>query len=510
MENLYRPQPYQDTSLIDPILEKPTLMDTAHARFMNGVFRNAINLADEVKGQEYDPNFDVKKFIADNGYTGPLAAMINFRGSSSEADARKQIEYWENYYAPAQRTLRDSSTANMIATDPVLLTSVLWPFALPARTVNTLRVGAELRRANMAKEVLGKQPLTYTEIATLEASVLDGTINMRNALQQIEEGVDAEDALLAAGMYTSLSIAAAGAVGKGFDQFGTMAAQKRQQRVDAFNNGMREWMEASRKRTEAGEEPADFDFTAKWFTDSPIFKAIPTPMKSILNNKDLPQWFKLETLKLANDSGLMLALNQSGNTVGNSVWQSAARRNGDWFRAYESAREAWSQMNPRGGAQFANVEVQNAAEIMRKRLGKESVTIDDFMESLGRSYIMRKGDDLSQIERQALDSIHKYFMDAYDELNQLGFLRTKGLKNYRMNVEGRVNKDVSFYEQVFDSALGYVGSRQLTIRNEIVEKMAIFNDLDDVFQARGLTKDNRHCTTSCPARLMRWKLNLMI
>ena len=81
-------------------------MDTAHARFMNGVFRNAINLADEVKGQEYDPNFDVKKFIADNGYTGPLAAMINFRGSSSEADARKQIEYWENYYAPAQRTLR--------------------------------------------------------------------------------------------------------------------------------------------------------------------------------------------------------------------------------------------------------------------------------------------------------------------------------------------------------------------------------------------------------------------
>lgn len=489
MENTFQVRPFENPSQEEPLIEVPTLADTAKARFMNGAFRVGLNIVDDMKSTEFDPLFDVEEFIEEQGLTGGLASMVKARGSLSRQDAEKQVANWNNYFSPAQRTLQNSSFLNLMGTDPVLLTSFIWPLAIPARFRATTSLTGSLTSQNAARATLGRQPLSMSEIGILEGAVLDGSMNLNAALREIEEGADPAEALSDAALFTGVSMAAGGIIGRGFDELGpTVAKAKQEERINAFNNGMREWIDASKKRVEEGQEPADFDFTAQWFTDSIVFKAVPTPMKSILNNKELPQWFKMETLKLANDSGLMLALNQSGNIVGNSVWQRAARRNGEWVRAYTDARDAWSKLNPRGGATFANVELQAMAETVRKRIGRESFTVDDFMESLGRNYILKKGDDLTQVEKQALASVKKYFMDNYNELNDLGFLQSREIKTYRVNAENRLEKDVEFYEEIFGGINDYMRSRVDKLTQQMNVANSKLDELDQVFNTRGLTK----------------------
>ena len=484
--------PFVDISdLQEPALEAPTLADTAAARFNNGAYRATLNFTDELRGSSYDPNFDIEKYIEKNGYSGALANFLRVRGSASKLDADRQLDRWTNTYAPAQRTLRDSSALNRLGTDPVFLTSVLWPFAMPARAMKTLNAGARLRQQNLAREVLGKQPLSFAEIGMLEGAVIDGSITMSNALRNMEEGADPDDELLRAGILTATSIAAGGVVGKGYGEFLSpdVRALQKKARVDAFNKGMSDWLEVSRNRQSEGLEPQEFDYKARWFTNSPFFKALPSPMKSVITDPNIPNWFKGEVLELANDSGLMLVLNQSGKTVGNSVHQRAARRNGEWVRAYEKVREAWSTLNPRGGADFANVEVQNAFEIIRKRIGKDSFTINDFAETLGRAYIKKDTDNLTKIEKDAIDSIRKYFNNAYEELTDAGLLRDKSyLFKSISKKEKKMESDVDFYEKIFDSSVMYLVRQSEKHRKTIDDASKIIDQLNADEVSRGLTK----------------------
>ena len=79
------------------------------------------------------------------------------------------------------------------------------------------------------------------------------------------------------------------------------------------------------------------------FTDSWLYKSVTTPMKRVLTNDAIPNSVKLRTLKIANDSGILLAANKQGQKIGNSVNQNAKLLEGEWVQVYDKVLNIWGE-----------------------------------------------------------------------------------------------------------------------------------------------------------------------
>ena len=100
------------------------------------------------------------------------------------------------------------------------------------------------------------------------------------------------------------------------------------------------------QRLELGERnftSEDQSMPKNLFTDSWAFKFVTTPMKRVLQNPNAPALAKEVILGIAGDSGILLNLHKRGFTLGPSVYQKAAMRDGEWVSVYDDLRSLYGE-----------------------------------------------------------------------------------------------------------------------------------------------------------------------
>tara|TARA_R110000868_G_scaffold96479_3_gene265525 strand:+ start:6010 stop:10653 length:4644 start_codon:yes stop_codon:yes gene_type:complete len=100
------------------------------------------------------------------------------------------------------------------------------------------------------------------------------------------------------------------------------------------------------KRLELGERDytsTDLSLPKNLFTDSWAFKFVTTPMKRVLQSENAPSLAKEVILGIAGDSGILLNLHKRGLTLGPSVYQKAAMRDGEWVSVYDDLRGLYGE-----------------------------------------------------------------------------------------------------------------------------------------------------------------------
>ena len=84
-----------------------------------------------------------------------------------------------------------------------------------------------------------------------------------------------------------------------------------------------------------------YDLKSSWFINSPLYKAVTTPMKRTLQGK-YPNIVKETFLKAFGDNGMTLAMNSIGLPTPQSVAVRAAVSSGRWVKAHDEMIKLWA------------------------------------------------------------------------------------------------------------------------------------------------------------------------
>ena len=159
-----------------------------------------------------------------------------------------------------------------------------------------------------------------------------------------------------------------------------------------------------------GEAP-DASIASSMFTDSWLYNAVTTPMKRILQSKNIPNEVKLTTLKIANDSGVLLEMNRKGQKVGNSVFQNAKQFEGEWVALQADMMPLWGESTGKG--------VVSALDYTLNRSGYES-----WLQAIDRKAI--KGEaPTDAIESQVMEKINNFYRTWETRLGEQGLIGSK-------------------------------------------------------------------------------------
>lgn len=161
------------------------------------------------------------------------------------------------------------------------------------------------------------------------------------------------------------------------------------------------------------------------FTDSWIYKSATTPMKRILTNPNIPNEVKLDTLAIANDSGILLSANKKGQKIGNSVFQNAKLHQGTWVKAYDEIATIWGESTGSG--------VTKPLDYMTKRKSfEEWVTEID-----GKS--IRGEKPANDFEARAMQKLNEFYDEWEVRLKDEGLIGSEGYyKKYMLDREARL------------------------------------------------------------------------
>ena len=159
-----------------------------------------------------------------------------------------------------------------------------------------------------------------------------------------------------------------------------------------------------------GEAP-DASIASSMFTDSWLYNAVTTPMKRVLQSKNIPNEVKLTTLKIANDSGVLLEMNRKGQKVGNSVFQNAKQFEGEWVALQDEMMPLWGESTGKG--------VVSALDYTLNRSGYES-----WLQAIDRKAI--KGEaPTDAIESQVMEKINNFYRTWETRLGEQGLIGSK-------------------------------------------------------------------------------------
>jgi len=161
------------------------------------------------------------------------------------------------------------------------------------------------------------------------------------------------------------------------------------------------------------------------FTDSWIYKSATTPMKRILTNPNIPNDVKLDTLAIANDSGILLSANKKGQKIGNSVFQNAKLHQGTWVKAYDEIATIWGESTGSG--------VSKPLDYMTKRKSfEEWVTEID-----GKA--IRGEKPANDFEARAMQKLNEFYDEWEVRLKDEGLIGSEGYyKKYMLDREARL------------------------------------------------------------------------
>ena len=184
-----------------------------------------------------------------------------------------------------------------------------------------------------------------------------------------------------------------------------------QRRVQAQLDAEVELKRFEQSMAPADAEAPDASIASSMFTDSWLYNAVTTPMKRILQSKEIPNEVKLTTLKIANDSGVLLEMNRKGQKVGNSVYQNSKQFDGEWVALQDELMPLWGESTGKG--------VVGALDYTLNRSGFET-----WLEAIDRKSIMGKGPS-DAIESQVMEKINNFYRNWEVRLGEEGLIGSK-------------------------------------------------------------------------------------
>jgi hypothetical protein len=175
------------------------------------------------------------------------------------------------------------------------------------------------------------------------------------------------------------------------------------------------------------------------FTDSFLYKAIPTAMKNVIANDTVPNSVKLTALKIANDSGILLAANKAGQKVENSTYQNAKLLQGEWLNHYDQIIKIWGESTGKG-----------VTAPMDYMLPAHRKDFESWFESVDRKMILgiKASDDF---ESGVMNVMDRFYSNWEKRLNEQGLIGSK--QHYIKFVKDReqrivdTNKKIEFFEK---------------------------------------------------------------
>jgi hypothetical protein len=332
------------------------------------------------------------------------------------------------------------------------------------------------------------------KIAALDAAVVDGSLSLVSALNEISFGEDVAETLTNAALYTAGVTAFGGLLGYGLGA--ALGAPLRQvERARQFSeNFQRHLREVSQRPTPETTPIVDgkVQYAGAWFTESAFFKSVPTPVRTTVLDNFLPDKWKQEMLKLGNDMGMVFRENQAGISSGTSVFLNSGRRLGEWYSTLKVIDESFKKVNPTGASEFMNVPVGAMIETVRRKLGKDVIRPGDWYDHVGRLYIEKTPyDKMTPEEAASVQALQSFFQRYEGELTGLGLINQRDVFfDAYLKEAGRQGKAISLVNSIIAQNRRWMTRERTPLLKKLEPKQAKLEALRATQQSRGLT-DNQ-------------------
>ena len=174
-----------------------------------------------------------------------------------------------------------------------------------------------------------------------------------------------------------------------------------------------------------------YRYADSWWTNSWIFnKLVPTPMKNVLQDRNIVTPIKKFFVKNFGDKGMLLNIEKHGGDSGNSVYMNAKLWEGEWVSLYMGLMKKYAEQTNRlsgvaNATQFQGVQVGK-----RRILDARPVGFAEFSTNANLKYIRgEKGAD--DLEQSAIDMFEKFYKDWEQRLIDTGLIGNKSFYESR-------------------------------------------------------------------------------
>ena len=245
------------------------------------------------------------------------------------------------------------------------------------------------------------------------------------------------------------------------------------------------------KAVDTGEQaPELISYGGKWFNESWFGKMIPSPLKATVTDKNIPQFFKAEILALGGANGLPLVANQMGQSMGNSVYINAGRRQGEWYAAMDIVNQNYRKVSPRGKAELFNIPVGQYVETVRAKLGKTSFAPVEWQDHLGRLIMDDVPyDKMTPEEAASTQAVRAYFEKFGGELEEIGLIKSRDVfEDTYLKEIGKAFELTSVTNNIIDANKKWMAKAQAKIQKRYDKDLKLQKSLEQQQIARGLTK----------------------
>jgi len=356
--------------------------------------------------------------------------------------------------------------------------------------------------AIMRGEGIGSSAAQIARLGALDAAVVDGSISLTQALNEIGVGGDPVEEIGNAALLTLASTAIGGSLGYGIGRVlnapygggrfgetpvGNGLPAREGERTQQFRENFRNWLnETSDRPLDRGE---DVSFAGQWFMNSWFMRLVPSPLRTELGDLRVPNWAKQYMLDLIGDNGVPTLQNQRGVSHGNSVHLNAGRRSGEWYQTLSIINDNYRQINARGATEVLNVPIGAAIERTFKLLGRDNIAPQDWYTRIGRLYIDEVPfDQMSPQEAASVQALEGFFKRYEDELVSEGLMNPRDIIEDGFYEEaGRQFELISVTNSIIQQNRNWMRSALDDIAVQFEKKQNRLNGLSRTENTRGLT-----------------------
>ena len=224
-----------------------------------------------------------------------------------------------------------------------------------------------------------------------------------------------------------------------------------------------------------------------WFTDSPLFNMVSTPMKRTLQDPEINNQTKLTMLEIANDAGILLNANRNGVALNHSVFQNAKLYEGEWVKSYDDLLNTWGESTGRG--------VTNPMDYL---IGRQD--FETWLEIVDRKVI--KGEKAADtFEAKAMDTLNSFYSTWEGRLRERGLIGSADF--YRRDIKRRRETNERIQAEIKDLVTRpeYARLRETIDRNERIiaeheetlvglKEDTVMPPFEEVFRPRYWDKDS--------------------
>lgn len=475
-------------TLADVEIERSTIGKTGNAQFSNafgGIVQQNIASAYPT---EFVPDFEptVDSYISRNGLSKADADYLKVFGSSGPEALEAAIETIEARARNAQ-ILENSTGANIMLTAPSTIFSLAIPIAgsavgkILATVPRSLNLTTPLR---IAGTPIRSNASNFARIGSADALISESAVAIPDALNEVSRGADPSKEA------ANVALAVAGAAAFGGLVGGALGAVV-PNRVPTDSERYLSYLRGAGGTPETiAQSGSDLTYKGEWFLKSLFVKLMPSPMRSEMLSKSIPDWAKSEILGVGGDNSMPFVANQLGKVEGNSVFIEAGRRQGDWFKALDVMDKAYRAVSPRGNASVLNVPVGEYVEIVRKKIGITNFTKSDFYNHIGRLYVDEVPlSKMTPDESSAVNALEEFFKKYEDELVDVNLINPRDIFITKFNkATGRQENMVSAVTSIMKQNQRWMKQASEKLRKEAAKKDDILKDLG---RKRSLTTSQR-------------------